>query len=144
MTHLNFPPAIAQAIAAFSPVSRAWALAAGLELDDVRQEIAIAILVGEDPARAVPRVLRIRRVGTDWRSLDAAPAAMQLEIGERERAADEVAQADDLSGIAEALYGGTALVAERCGVGRAAAQKRLRAQLRRFEAAGDLFATGGE
>lgn len=139
MTPHLLPPAIASAIAQFSPVSRAWAAAAGLELDDVRQEIAVAVLVGEDPVSAVPRALRIRRVGAAWRSLDAAPAAADLDG--LDVVADEQAElADDSTGIAGALAGGSEQVAARCGVGRRAAQLRLKAQLQRFQAAGDLFA----
>lgn len=145
MMHRPLPPEIAAAISAFTPVSGAWATACGLELDDVRQEIAVAILVGEDPARAVPRTLRIRRVGGVWRSLDLLPAAGELGNHDVVFGDEEAPLCDDDSGIAAAIAGGSDHVAARCGVGRRAAQLRLRAQLARFEAAGDLFAVvGGE
>ncbi|MCK6407146.1 MAG: hypothetical protein L6Q60_14195 [Rhodocyclaceae bacterium] len=141
----DFPPEIAKALSQFSPVSRAWAAASGFELEDVRQEIAVAILVGEDPVRAVPRTLRIRRVGGVWRSLDVLPAAGELGNHDVVFGDEEAPLCDDDSGIAAAIAGGSDHVAARCGVGRRAAQLRLRAQLARFEAAGDLFAVvGGE
>lgn len=139
----DFPPEIAFAISQFSPVSRAWAAASGFELEDVRQEIAVAILVGEDPVRAVPRTLRIRRVGGVWRSLDALPAAGELGNHDAVFGDEGAPLCDDSTGLAEALWGGSEHVAARCGVGRRAAQLRLKAQLARFETSGDLFATGG-
>lgn len=137
------PTALAATIAQFSPVAGAWARAAGLELDDVQQEIAIAVLVGEDPARAVPRALRIRRIGKVWRSLDAAPAAHSLDDLDIAVDGGDEMQRDDATGIATALVGGTQRVAARCDVGRRAAQLRVRAQLARFEVGGDLFAVAG-
>lgn len=137
-----FPPAIADAIVQFRPVLAAWATAAGLDLADVRQEIAVAVLANEDPGRAVPRALRIRMVDAVWRPLDALPAAFALDDRDGLVAQEEEAIPDDATGIAEALAGGTERVAARCGVGRRAAQMRVRAQAARFEGCGDLFAGG--
>ena len=144
MTRPVLPSAIALAIAQFSPVSRAWAAASGFELEDVRQEIAVAILVGEDPVRAVPRTLRIRRVGGVWRSLDVLPAAGELGNHDVVFGDEKAPLCKDSSGIVEALWGGSEQVAARCGVGRRTAQLRLKAQLARFETSGDLFAVAGD
>lgn len=138
-----YPAQIAAAIDAFAPVSGVWASAAGLTLDDVRQELAAAVLAGHDPAAAVPRALGIRRIGGAWRSMD--PAAMAGELGDFDAATDDGASlVDDATGIAAALAGGSAAVAARCGVGVRAAQLRIVAQAARFDQAGDLFAKGAE
>ncbi|MCP5268401.1 MAG: hypothetical protein H6943_05080 [Zoogloeaceae bacterium] len=137
------PPAIASAITHFSRVIPAWAAASGYPREDVEQDVCESVLMGKDPAREVPRRLRIRKIGGAWRPLDALPAASAL--GDYDVAAgDDEALHDDASGIAAALTGGSDHVAARCGVGRRAAQLRLKAQLARFETSGDLFATGGE
>lgn len=137
-----YPHEIQQTIAAFSPVAGAWATASGLTLDDVRQELAAAVLAGLDPAAAVPRALGIRRVAGAWRSCD--PAAAAGELGDFDAVSeDDELLGEDASGIAVALAGGSEAVAGRCGVGRRAAQMRIAAQAERFALSGDLF-VGGE
>lgn len=138
----RYPPGeISQRIQDFAPVAGAWAAASGLTLEDVRQELALAAIAGLDPAAAVPRALGIRRVGGVWRSMDPAAMAAELDGVVDTASTDEPAcAADDSSGIALALAGGSLAVATRCGVGLRAAQLRIAAQAERFAAAGDLFA----
>lgn len=136
-----YPAQIAAAIDAFAPVSGVWASAAGLTLDDVRQELAAAVLGGLDPAAAVPRALGIRRVGGVWRSMD--PTTMAAELSDFDVCVDDLRELpEDESGIAAALVGGTNAVAQRCGIGRRAAQMRVAAQAERFSTTGDLFCRG--
>ncbi len=136
-----YPEQIQQTISAFAPVAGAWAAASGLALDDVKQELAAAVLAGLDPAAAVPRALGIRRVAGAWRSTDPAALAGGLGDFDAESEGDEFL-GEDASGIALALAGGSEAVAARCGVGRRAAQVRIAAQAARFAAAGDLFSRG--
>lgn len=134
-----YPPKIQQTITAFAPVAGAWASASGLTIEDVRQELAVAVLAGVDPAAAVPRALGIRRVAGAWRSCD--PAAAAGELGDFDAVSkDDELVGEDASGIALALAGGSEAVAGRCGVGRRAAQLRIAAQAERFALSGDLFA----
>lgn len=128
----------------FAPAIAPWSAAAGVESEDVRQEIVVAVLAGEDPAREVPKALGIRKVGGVWRSVDACIAAAHDEYMLEDAAACEKEECvDDDSGIAMALVGGTASVAVRCGIGRRAAQMRVAVQAQRFAEAGDLFCGGG-
>lgn len=138
------PPAIASAIAQFSRVIPAWAAASGYQREDIEQDVCESVLMGKDPAREVPRRLKIRKIGGAWRPLDVLPAACCLSDYDVAAGDEEAPLHDDASGIAAALTGGSEHVAARCGVGRRAAQLRLKAQLARFETSGDLFVTGGE
>lgn len=145
--HLDRYPAVAAAaIRQFAPAVPRWARASGLDPDDVRQEIAAAALQGLNPATAVPAALGLRRLSTGWRSKDPAVAAClagcvidEESFGVASETSEPVV---DVTGLATALIGGTEAVANRCGIGRRAAQLRVKEQLRRFEAGGDLF--GGE
>lgn len=128
-----YPPTILQALESFQPVARTLAAASGVELDDARQEFAIAILVGDYPARSVPRSRRIRKTGGKWRLTDAASAATSLDDSGFAAEAPEKALLDDLSGISRALAGGKECGATRCCVGRRSAQ------LAGFEAGRDFF-----
>ncbi len=124
----------------FSRVARAWAAAAGLELGDVQAQIALAVLTGEDPARAVPAALGIRKLCNSWRSKDLSISCLEInEEIDAEARRDE--QIDDASGIADALAGGgTDGIARRGKITRRGAQKRVSKQLSRFVQCGDLFA----
>ena len=134
---------IFQEIQRFSPVIAAWAVAAGVSREDVRQEIAVAVLAGADVACAVPAALGIRKLGGLWTPNDPTIRATHEEaIFENISADDSNEVTDDTSGIADALAGGTDRVASRCGVCRRAAQMRVKAQAARFAACGDLFAAG--
>lgn len=131
------------AIAAFRPAIRVWAVAAGVETEDVRQEIALAVWQGVDPACAVPRALGIRRLGADWRSYDAAAAACsldELKMQGFDRAVEATGESDGLHHAGFESVVGTAEIAQRGGITRRAAQMRLVAQIARAQACGDLFA----
>lgn len=144
MMHLDrYPPAAAAAIRQFAPAASRWAAAAGLELDDVRQETATAAFSGLDPAAAVPVALGLRRLSTGWRSNDPAVAAHLAGcVIDEESFGGAWEQREpvlDTTGLATALIGGTEAVARQSGIGHRAAQLRVKEQLRRFEAGGDLF-----
>lgn len=129
------------AIAAFRPVIRVWAVAAGVEADDVRQEIAVAVWQGQDPARAVPKALGIRRLGKTWHSTDAAPSAANLDsIEGLGFAAETVEKHQDPVAAGFDGINGTAEIARRAGISRRAAQMRVATQCARAKACGDLFA----
>ena len=134
-------PRIVEAFEKWAPAVGPWARAAGVERDDVRGTIVMVVLAGGDPGRDVPRALRIRKIGGEWRPLDSCVFA-EGDDALAELAAPEVEQElqPDPSGLAAALVGGTAAVAAAGGVGRRAAQLRVRAQAERFAACGDLFA----
>lgn len=147
MMHLDRYPALAvAAIRKFAPAVSRWARASGLDPDDVRQEIAAAALQGLNPATTVPATLGLRRLSTGWRSKDPAVAACLAGCvidEEYFEAGSETTEAQvDATGLAMALIGGTEAVARCSGIGRRAAQLRVKAQLRRFEVGGDLFGLG--
>lgn len=146
MMHLDrYPVVAAAAIRQFAPAIPRWARASGLDPDDVRQEIAAAALLGLDPGAAVPAALGLRRLTTGWRSNDPAVVAGLAGCVVDETLGWEWEQCEpviDTTGLATALIGGTEAVANRCGIGRRAAQLRVKEQLRRFEAGGDLFGGG--
>ncbi|RLJ64589.1 hypothetical protein [Sulfurisoma sediminicola] len=136
-----YPPAIKKVISAYAPVARVWARAAGVELEDVEQELAAAALGGEDPLRAVPRAFGIRKIAGVWRGSDAVIVAIALddEVDAAAEAGGDLRE--DPSGLADAAAGGTAAMAARAGTTRRAVQMRLVAQLRRLRE-GDLFLGG--
>lgn len=144
MMHLDRYPAVAAAaIRQFAPAAFRWARAAGLDLDDVRQEIALAVVSGQNPAAVVPAALGLRRLSTGWRSRDPAVAARLagcIADDSTEIVCEQSEPVVDTTGLARALIGGTEAVARQSGIGRRAAQMRVKEQLRRFEAGGDLFA----
>lgn len=115
--------------------------AAGVGLDDVRQEITAAEMCGKNPAAVVPAALGLRRLHCRWKSKDPAVAvglaccivAVSIEM-EWEQSEPVV----DATGLAPALIGGTEAVATLSGIGWRAAQVRVNRQLRR-ELGGDLF-----
>lgn len=144
MMHLDqYPAAVQAAIRRFAPVSMRWAIASNLSLEDVRQEIAAAVLSGENPAAVVPAAIGLRRLSSGWRSNDPSVAAQLVDsvIDEESFAGEVVASVAkvDASGLATALIGGTEAVARQSGIGRRAGQMRVKAQLQRFEICGDLF-----
>ena len=141
----RYPKCILEEIERFAPVLPNWAYAAGITTDDVIHDIAISFLAGEDPLRAVPKALKIRKVGGVWRPLDASVYAGSGDSVDEitdERENDE-GILEDASGIAMALAGGTDRVAERCQIGLRAAQKRVKNQQLRYAECGDLFAAAG-
>lgn len=144
MMHLDqYPAAIQSAIRQFAPASWRWAIAAGVGLDDVHQEIAAAVLSGQNPAAVVPAALGLRRLTTGWCSKDlevAAGLADCIVDESTEIASEQSEPLVDGTGLAAALIGGTEAVANRSRIGRRAAQMRVKEQLRRFEMGGDLFA----
>lgn len=143
MMHLDhYPVAVQAAIRQFAPASWRWAIAAGVELEDVKQEIAAAVLRGQNPAAVVPAALGLRRLSSGWRSNDPSVAAQLVGSVVDESYEGEWEQSEsavDATGLATALIGGTAAVARQAGIGRRAAQLRIAKQLLRFEAVGDLF-----
>ena len=61
MRHLHrYPGSVRAAIYSFEPAISAWAAATPCEMDEVRQEIVIAVLSGKNPAVEVPKALGIR------------------------------------------------------------------------------------
>lgn len=146
--HLNYYPFEVQAaIRRFSPAVPRWAAAAGVCVDDVQQEIAVATLCGLEPAAAVPAALGLRRLTTGWRSKDPAVVASIAGCVIDESIDVECEQSEpvaaDCTGLAVALIGGTAAIAKNCKIGRRMAQIRIKQQLQRFEESGDLFGLGG-
>lgn len=66
----RYPAAVRAAIRQVAPASWRWAIAAGVGLDDARQEIAAAVLSGQNPA-----ALCLRRLTNGWRSNDPSVVA---------------------------------------------------------------------
>jgi len=142
MLHLRRYPLDCQlAVAIYAGLAYRLAAAASIELDDINQEIAIAVLKGQSPAQAVPAALGIRRLGKSWIALDptAHPYLDVEEMGD-----DLVGESPDGPDPEEELgIGGMAQIALRLGVTRRRAQQLAAAQRRRVEAGGDLFGMGG-
>lgn len=141
--HLDYYPAAVQAaIRRFAPVSMRWAIASNLSLEDVRQEIAAAVLSGQNPAAVVPAAIGLRRLSSGWRSSDPLVAAQLVDsvIDEESFAGEVVASVAkvDASGLATVLVGAAA-VTSRGGIRRRAAKARVKEQLRRFDLIGYLF-----
>lgn len=137
----QYPSSVFKEICSFSGVTNAWARAAGLQLDDVRQEIAAACLAGLNPARAVPAALGIRRLANgDWRALD--PIANHcVEFDDDifvQKNSDYFGRNIDADGIGDVM--------RRCGIGRRAAQIRVKKQWteRQKYAGADLFGEGAK
>ena len=137
MMHLDrYPDSIVKEIKRFAPVSKNWAYAACITHDDVRQEIALAVLAGFDPQRVVPAALRIRKIQGVWRSEDATCMACEFDP-EAHDGANRVERIDpliDADGIDDLM--------RRYGIGRRAAQIRVKKQWLVMESQGDLFSWG--
>lgn len=127
--------AIADAIKKFLPATAVWARAARVERCDIEQAIAKAVLDNEDPAVAVPREFSIRRVGERWLAIDPVVHCVEYNSELHDRAADENHKAEleqDADNIDEVM--------SRAGIGRRAAQYRVKKQLLALQKQGDLFA----
>lgn len=135
-----YPPECARLIEDFRPVSAAWAAAAGVTLDDVRQELARAWLAGEDPRGSVPRALGLRKIGAVWRSEDLAVVARAAELDPEAEPACEMPTPKPARGHLTA-----AIMADAGGkIGRRAAQKRLKRARELAQRQGDLFGGASE
>lgn len=114
-------------------IDLAWA--SGYPLDDVQSEIVGAVWAGEDPRKAVPAVLGVRRLPNgQWLSAD-------LHVIARFNALVE----GDITDMPTPKQRRSALVAGLSvdqGIGLRAAQKRVKKMMERA-GQGDLFA-GGE
>lgn len=136
----QYPQSILETIRAFGPGAVNWAAAAGLSIDDVRQEIAVAVLAGKDPLVEVPRVLGLRKLGKVWRPVDAVCMSGEFDL-ERHDAGSDGVDGDDV----EAVRGdadGIDDIMVRAKIGRRAAQIRVKKQWDNLQAQGDLFAGG--
>lgn len=138
----RYPADQRHALISFSRAIFAWARAAGLPVDDVVQSVVLASIEGLNPASAVPRWLKIRKIliagKPCWRSDDPGVLAAQndcifsvdlhdIESSEQQKEQQEI-------GI-----GGTEEIAARHKITRRAAQMRVVTQHRRFVENGDLF-----
>lgn len=137
----QYPAPLQDAVFAYRRAISTWARASGLSRDDVEQEVVVATLAGEDPGKAVPRVLGLwlRRRGRDtsWIALD--PLGHQyLEVADIEETLASEA-ADSPTDAVELGIGGTIDIARRLGVTRRRAQQLAAEQRSRFDACGDLF-----
>jgi hypothetical protein len=133
MLHLDkYPAPCASVLAQFAPAVPLWAAASGFTKDDVRQEITLAVLAGEDPARAVPTALGIRKVGGPWRPIDATVWAGSYNF---------TLDTDSINGEPSAAMPAprfargnmAAGISADSGIGLRAAQKRLKRQRDLFE-----------
>lgn len=138
MAKNSYPAACAAVLAQYAPLAHTLAQASGLSIDDIRQELAVAWLVGQDPARAVPAALRVRRLpGGDWRSTDLHVAARAADLAAGVEPVAEFPRPRSSRGAVAAS------VAVDAGVGLRAAQKRLKRQRDAAGAGqGDLFMDG--
>lgn len=131
-----YPADCQRTIDQFSPLAACLAAASGLTLDDLRQEIALAWLAGDDPARSVPRSLGVRRLQSGrWVALD--PAVYGGEF------VDEVIDCDAVALPLRDERGSlTRGIATDGYIGLRAAQKRLKRQRDAAAIQGDLFGRG--
>lgn len=135
MAKNRYPAECQQVLSQYAPLAHTLAHASGLSMDDIRQELAVAWLVGQDPARAVPAAVGVRRLpGGAWRSQDLAVAAT---------AADDIEPTGDVPRPKARRGSVSAGVAADLGLGLRAAQKRLKKQRELALAGqGDLFSGG--
>lgn len=138
----NYPARIGHVVQRFEFVVGRWAQASGCSVEDVKQEIALSVVAGENPAAAVPRRLGIRKLpGAGWMSTDLTVCAAVNDCifdSERHDIALQVEQEErEENGI-----GGTDQIAHRHKISRRAAQLRCKNQRRRFDENGDLFEGG--
>lgn len=135
MAKNSYPAECQRTIDQFSPLAFRLAGASGLTLDDIRQELAVAWLCGQDPARAVPAAVGVRRLPSGaWRSRDLAVAAT---------AADDIEPTGEMPRPKARRGSVAAGVAADLGLGLRAAQKRLKRQRDAAGAGqGDLFMDG--
>lgn len=114
-------------------IDLAWA--SGYELESVQGEIVAAVCAGEDPRKAVPATLGVRRLRDGkWRSFDLHVIARFNEVAES-NIADMPAPKQRRSAFVAGL-------AVDQGIGLRAAQKRVKRMLDQSRRQGDLF--GGE
>lgn len=134
MARNTYPLECQRTIDQFFPLAARLAVESGLTLDDLRQEIAVAWLVGLDPRAAVPAAVGVRRLhgSNEWKSKDLHVAARRAGNEDNLEAFSEMPRPKPARGSV------TAEIAADAGVGLRAAQKRLMRQRERA-AQGDLF-----
>jgi hypothetical protein len=138
MAKNSYPVECQRTINQFSPLAARLASASGLSLDDLRQEIAAAWVAGLDPRQAVPAAVRVRRLRDgSWRSQDLAVAARLAASGETVEPSGEMPTPKSARGHL------TASIAADAGIGRRAAQKRIKRQHDAAKRQGDLFGGWG-
>ena len=139
MMHFEkYPVGILETIHAFAAGAMNWATASGLSVDDVRQEIAVAVLAGKDPLVEVPRVLGLRKLGKVWRPVDAVCMAGEFDL-ERHDAGSDGVDGDDVEAVRGDADGIDDIMA-RAKIGRRAAKIRVKKQWDELQTQGDLFA----
>lgn len=114
-------------------IDLAWA--SGYPLDDVQSEIVGAVWAGEDPRKAVPAVLGVRRLPNgQWLSADLHVIARFNAVAE--------GNVTDMPAPKQRRSAFVAGLAVDQGIGLRAAQKRVKRMLDQSRRQGDLF--GGE
>lgn len=144
MIHFDrYPLDVRKAIVDFTPAAKRWMVAAGVNIDDVLQEITLAVLAGLDITAAVPAALGLRKLsGGEWWPDDAVCMAGSFDFERHDDENDGDAPIDDdqtpptpprhdADGIEKIM--------SRDGVGRRAAQIRVKKQWDALQRQRDLF-----
>lgn len=136
----KYPIDIQQKVAQFAGAARAWAKVAIEPLDDVKHAIIVSVLDGKDPARDVPRQLKIRRLPSgDWVARDPVQHARGCDLDDDSIPGEAIDPPKPPQNDADGIYE----IMKRDGIGRRAAQIRVKNQLVDLQHQGDLFIIGG-
>lgn len=140
MARNGYPVDCEAVLSQYGPLVHTLAQASGLSMDDIRQEVAVAWLAGQDPSAAVPAAVGVRRLGRGWVSQDLHVTARRAENDDA-----FVAPTGEMPRPKARRGSVAAGVAADLGVGLRAAQKRLKRQRDAAKRGqGDLFMAGGE
>ncbi len=137
----KYPNVIRQELDKFRPVLKIWKWAAQCDFDDVCNEFATSIFAGEDPVAAVPARLGIRRLPCGrWVASDPLCHSSVFDLARHDVAALQIDDDDASSAVPIVDADGIEHIMKRCGIGRRAAQIRVKKQLLAMQAQGDFFA----